>query len=361
MNTYILLRTMKRFAVFLFLAGPSCSSGAQQELPQSSARAVSSGKLRHTGDRTASRWATYSIERIGGPTQLYVAHTTDPKPVVILIHGSGCGPVMTVGADGTYRDTTLFQDVIAARLDRLHFAIVEKRGVEPLRFSPEMTLPQKQAAFRDRERRCSPDYLQSVTKQNRVDDVGAAVVALGQEPWAREILLLGHSEGTHVATGVLRAAKYPVTAAGLFASAGPTPFFGGYMAHGLSDRERFAATFEQIRWLQRSDDNAIHQGLPVRRFRTFWLESTSIEDVRDSIVPLFIAQGTKDGSTVPADLFTLEAIRQQPNRPIRYVVVENAGHAFDIPDGGSRVTELFDRFVQWATDPQRQTGLDVIQ
>ena len=143
-----MLLTMKRIVVFLFLlVGPSCSSSAQQELPQSPARAVSTGKLRYTGDSTSGRWATFSIERIGGAIRVYIAHTTDPKPVVILIHGSGCGAVMTVEPDGTHHDTTLFQDAIAARLDRFHFAIVEKRGVEPLRFSPEMTLLRNKRHF----------------------------------------------------------------------------------------------------------------------------------------------------------------------------------------------------------------------
>jgi hypothetical protein len=40
----------------------------------------------------------------------------------------------------------------------------------------------------------------------------------------------------------------------------------------------------------------------------FLVDGTPIEDVRDSTVPLFVAQGTRDDTTLPADLFTLEAI-----------------------------------------------------
>jgi len=102
--------------------------------------------------------------------------------------------------------------------------------------------------------------------------------------------------------------------------------------------------------LQRADDNFIYEGHPARRWKTFWLESTPLDDVRESTVPLFVAQGTRDGATLPADLFALEAVRQQPHRPLRYVVVPDGGHAFDTPDGKSHLGQLFEDFVHWALD-----------
>ena len=93
-------------------------------------------------------------------------------------------------------------------------------------------------------------------------------------------------------------------------------------------------------------DDFMFEGLPARRWKTFWLDSTPIDDVRDSSVPLFIAQGTRDDTTLPADLFALETIRQQPNRPIRYAVLEQGNHAFETPDGRSHLAELFDDFVR---------------
>ena len=113
--------------------------------------------------------------------------------------------------------------------------------------------------------------------------------------------------------------------------------------------------------LQRAEDDFMHEGLPARRWKTFWLDSTPMEDVRDSTVPLFVAQGSRDDSTLAADLFALEAIRQQPRRAIRYVVVERGDHAFETPDGKSHVSELFDDFVRWALDGKRQTSLATIK
>jgi pimeloyl-ACP methyl ester carboxylesterase len=311
---------------------------------------------------SSGHWARYRVDGAARDVDLYVAHSTDAKPVVLLIHGSGCAPLMTVDPGGGFHDTTLFQDLIPPHLEKLHFAVVDKRGVEPLRFSEGMTQKQKENAFELAQFRCSQDYLRNVTKQNRVDDVAAAIGALSRQPWVSRVILLGHSEGTHVATGVIRKmASGPITAAGLFASAGPIPYYGGYVARTAGDRDRFQSIFDQVRKLQQTDDDVMVEGHPARRFKTFWLDSTPIEDVRQSTVPLFVAQGTRDGSTLPADLFALEAIRQQPDRPLRYVVVDQGDHAFETPDGRSRIGELFDDFVRWALDPNRQTGLKVLK
>ena len=84
------------------------------------------------------------------------------------------------------------------------------------------------------------------------------------------------------------------------------------------------------------------------------------DDVHDSAVPLFVAQGSRDDTTLAADLFALEAIRQQPKRPLRYVVVEQGDHAFETPDRKSHLAELFDDFLTWALDPGRQTSLGTL-
>jgi hypothetical protein len=176
----------------------------------------------------------------------------------------------------------------------------------------------------------------------------------------KEIVLAGHSEGSHVVTGVLRRLGQPtIVAAGLFASAAPIPFYAGYAARG-ADSARFREVFDRVRMLQRADDDLMYQGLPARRWKTFWLESTPVEDVRDSMVPLFVGQGSRDGSTLAADLFALEAIRQQPARSIRYVVVDGADHAFGTPKG-DRLGPLFDDFLTWATDANRQTSVDLLK
>jgi hypothetical protein len=103
------------------------------------------------------------------------------------------------------------------------------------------------------------------------------------------------------------------------------------------------------------------EGHPARRFKTFWLDSTPIEDVRQSAVPLFVAQGTRDGSTLPADLFALEAIRQQPDRSLRYVASIRETTRSRLRTESLTSPNSFDDFVHWALDANRQTGLRVLK
>jgi pimeloyl-ACP methyl ester carboxylesterase len=297
----------------------------------------------------------------GRSVEVYVAHDERPKPVVILLHGSGCLPEFTVDPDMSFHETSLFQDAIGPALERVHVAVVGRRGVEPLAFSVGMTDSDKRQAFERAMRECSADYFQQATKPTRVADAVTAIRALRGQAWVRKILLAGHSEGTEVVTGVLQRRDPDVDGAGLFASAGPIRFFGGYVARGPGDREFFKRVFDRVRMLQQADDDFMYEGLPARRWKTFWLDSTPIDDVRNSTVPLFVAQGSRDETTLPADLFALEAIRQQPTRPIRYVVVEQGNHAFETPDGRSHVAGLFADFLAWALDSKHQTSLDVVR
>ena len=307
-----------------------------------------------------AQWIRYRVDARDRAIGVYLMRDDRPKPLVVLIHGSGCGPIMTISAAGELRDTSLFQDVVASRSGDFHFALVEKRGVQPLVFAAGTTRDDRLKAFERAQQECSPEFMRHVTKPARVEDVLATVMALSRERWVTSILMAGHSEGTHVATGILRAMKQPpVAAAGLFASAGPMPFYAGYAARG-PDVARFQQTLDRVRMLQSADDDFLYQGLPARRWKTFWLDGTPIDDVRDSVVPLFVAQGTRDGATLAADLFVLEATRQQPTRRLRYVVVEGGDHAFETPNG-ERLGRLFDDFLQWAADSARQTSVHVLK
>lgn len=323
-------------------------------------RAAQTPGLTLVSSPPTGHWAQYRLD--DHKVDVYLAHDAQPKPVVLLLQGSGCAPLMTAQPDGTLEDTSLFQDFVAPRLNALHFALLEKRGIPLLRFSGNMNQQATISAFREAGEHCAPDYLANATKQSRVEDVVATTRALTREPWARQLILVGHSEGTHVVTGVLRVTNpSEVAAAALFASAGPIPFFGGYVARGAGDRAQFESTFDEIRMLQRQDDDFVYQGLPVRRWKTFWLDSTPVDDVRATVVPLFVAQGTRDGSTLPADLFALEAIRQQPGRPFRYVVLDQGNHEFETPDGHSHLADLLDDFIRWALDDHRKTGLGIVK
>jgi hypothetical protein len=95
-------------------------------------------------------------------------------------------------------------------------------------------------------------------------------------------------------------------------------------------------------------------------WKTYRLESTPLDDVRESMVPLFVAHGTRDGTILAPDLFVIEALRQRPTRSLRYVVLENGDHAFETAPGQSRIPEIFNDSLGWALDSGRTTGTAVL-
>jgi pimeloyl-ACP methyl ester carboxylesterase len=253
--------------------------------------------------------------------------------------------------------TSLFQDVVAAASRRVHFAVIEKPGIAPLKFDSAMNQEEKRRAFDLAGFRCNQEFFEHATKTVRVDDVRVAMAALARQRWASGFILVGHSEGTHVATGVLKSRPAEPVLAALFASAGPTPFWSGYVSEG-GTRAGFERAFNRIRMLQTADDGLM--GFPARRSKTFWLESTPLDDIRESMVPLFVAHGTRHGTILAPDLFVIEAVRLQPTRPLRYVVLENGDHAFETAPGQSRIPEIFNDFLDWALDAGRATSTAVL-
>jgi hypothetical protein len=82
--------------------------------------------------------------------------------------------------------------------------------------------------------------------------------------------------------------------------------------------------------------------------------------LRPSIVPLYVAHGEREANIHAADLFVLEALRQQPARPLRYAVVRNGNHAFVGSEGRDRFAQVFDDFVACALDSQHATGVALL-
>ena len=113
--------------------------------------------------------------------------------------------------------------------------------------------------------------------------------------------------------------------------------------------------------LQRADDDAMYQGHAARRWKSYALDTTPLEDVRESTAPLYVAYGGREPNLHAGDLFVLEALRQQPTRALRYVVVADGDHGFDSSNGRGHFAQVFDDFLAWALNPQRATGVEVLK
>lgn len=309
------------------------------------------------GPLFGTAWVEYQVNTAAGPVRLYTWHDETPKPVVVLLQGSACYPLFTVDPDGRFHGTTVFDEVMAPNKAAVHFALVEKRGVEPLRFPAGSSRAEQLALFRrigDGE--CSAEFYEQNSKGVRVADALSAVKALARQSWVTRVIVGGHSEGTRVAAGVVKAdAARTLAAAGLFSSA----TIQG-VDNDPSDRETFAAAVSRQSRLVDAPDDEMIEGLPARRWKSYTIEATPLDDLRDSTTPLFIAHGGGEPDMRGSDAFVLEVLRLRPKRPLRYVVVQNGDHAFARPTGESRMPELFADFLNWALDASPQTGVTVL-
>ncbi len=208
-----------QFAVLAMLS--ACWSIDAQELRQ----------LGNAEPLPPSPWAHHLVVHESRQLDVFIVSDDRRKPVVVMLPGSGCTPLFVHLPNKGYEDTSPYADLITTRRDRFHFAMIEKAGVEVLRFPPGLSATEMESMFA--RPNCTREYLNDVRLDTRSRDVAVAIEAIQREPWAGPVLLVGHSEGSHVVAYVAgHHREVNLTAVGLLASAGPTPFFAGYVASG---------------------------------------------------------------------------------------------------------------------------------
>lgn len=303
-------------------------------------------------------WTEYRVDNQGTPVHAFIRADATAKPVVVLLQGSGCLPLFTVDGEGAYHGTTLFDDVIRDQSDRFHFVLIEKRGVSALRFPAGMPRDEQIAQFgRVQNGECSSEYFAAESKDVRVADTSAVIQAVAHAPWAKDILVVGHSEGTRVAAGLARTpAASKIRALALLSSTG---LLGA--RNDPSHREQFRASVEWLQRLQTASEDERIEGLTGRRWKSYTITATPLDDLRDTTIPVFVAHGGREPDLLGADIFVLEMLRFQPKRPLRYVVVADGDHAFETSTHVARIGQLFDDFTSWSASLPPSITLGVIE
>jgi pimeloyl-ACP methyl ester carboxylesterase len=299
-------------------------------------------------------WEHWRLERASDPAlDVFLAHDSTKRPLVVLLQGSGCGPLFFLSDTGSgeqKRASSLFFGKAAeARLDRAHFVAIEKHGVRS--FGPFHA--------RDKERpQCSERYEARVDKPSRVRDVVDVIDALTKLPWVGPVLVAGHSEGADLATGVALALGQRLEAVGLFSSAGPSQLvdFAVY-AHRTGDSDTIRETFVEIQHVIDAKEEAAQfwRGHSMRRWRSYAIDSTPLDEMRACGVPTFVAHGSRDTNSPveSADMFVVELMRTNPSRPIYYIRVQDADHGFQLPGGENHKDFVFDEFLNWGLSRQK--------
>ncbi len=248
--------------------------------------------------------------------------------------------------DGRERkvSTALFSEFTAAQLERVHVVWVERRGLQS--FGP---LPPSEEAA-ERLAHCTTAH-GGVSKRERVADVAAVADAFARSPFVESIYVVGHSEGAYVASGVVKQLGHSVKAVGLLSGPGPTQFFD-WLVQARRDNDSQAAlrVLRDMVWLTSGNATGDYRGAAIERQLTYSIESTSIDDLAQSKVPIFVAQGTED-SKAPvesSDLFVAEALRDRERR-IRYLTLPGLDHGYrDAKSGKDYAPHVLDAFLDWA-------------
>ena len=94
-------------------------------------------------------------------------------------------------------------------------------------------------------------------------------------------------------------------------------------------------------------DDERYDGHPARRWKSYALSSSQLDDSPQHR-SIYVAHGGAEPDILSVEHFVLEALRQQPSRPLRYVVVEAAGHGFETTDGKSNIVAVLRDFFRWS-------------
>jgi predicted esterase len=313
--------------------------------------------LARIGPTPWAPWEAWQLPRAERPTlDIYLARTNERRPLLVLLQGSGCSPLFAIAEGGRRRMSSLL--VQAEDLpSTVHVMVIEKVGVRSFEASFDP------ATMAGGGQRCSDDYERNVDKQLRVADVVEAIRAARALPWVSEILVAGHSEGADVAAGVGRALGRELTAVGILSGAGATQLFDFVVAARVVSQhaEAHQALLETFA-LAGPNPPADYRGHSFRRWQSYALRSTPLDDLRATDLPIFVAHGTDDQASriENADLFVVELLRSARSSALFYWVLEGVDHGYVDAQGESHAARVLRRFVDWALDPGRPSGTELV-
>ncbi|MEO6954765.1 MAG: hypothetical protein ABI321_23395 [Polyangia bacterium] len=295
----------------------------------------------------------WSVTRDAAPAlDVYVAHGAARKPLVVLVQGSQCYPLFLLKPKRTVSTLFVPPDELASQA--VGFAMIERRGLRS--FGPAPASDEEARALGH----CTATH-GGVDKAERVADVLATVEALAKQPWVGPVFLLGHSEGADVVAGVARIAGPQIAAVGLLSGAGATRFFDDIaIAHRHGDLTAVKRSLDDLIALTGPAPPAEYAGAASVRQLSYAVDSTPLDDMRGTKVPVFVAGGTADehAPIESADLFVAELLRAR-TRSVHYVVLPKWDHGLNGPDGTSHAMAVVREFVRWATGPRNDRSVSI--
>ena len=294
----------------------------------------------------------------GDRLDIVVGKNADRKPVLAFLPGSVCIPTMDLidmGAQVGLSTTSPLMDASVQDALGVHIALLERRNLVSLR--AKIPAAKSDVSVRLAEEPCTERH-GGVTLQHRVEDSLAQLALLRQQPWAGPLLLVGTSEGADVAAAISADPRNPAQALLLIGGAGTSQFFDFvHQQREANSADGVRKIFADLDRFVAGDAPSHYLGYDAARWKSFAIDSSPLEHLLRSEIPVFIAHGERDESVpiASADATVVELMRKQPQRAIFYWSVANADHALQ-RQAVSRYDEVIGVFVRWAlSDPHGRT------
>lgn len=229
-------------------------------------------------------------DRLGRQVIYYTGHPATPAPILLMIQGSGCAPVMLPAAAGGGSSLYNFLPYAAER--RFTVIAVEK----PFAGTAE--------GARGTANGCSPEFNADFTAERWLAALQAALADARRLPWAdpRRTLVFGHSEGA-VMADLLAGGDPRITDVVSIAGTGTTQLFD-FLALAYQrcfDRAACIADVEgQARAIVANPESATDfaWGHPYRRWTSFFRVDPAAA-LLASRARIYLAFGTADQNVPP--------------------------------------------------------------
>jgi len=220
-----------------------------------------------------------------------------PKPVILLLQGSGANSVFAYKEDKIYKPF-LFKELLKHNKE-WHIVCVEKRGVQ-------LGDHVNASGFKN----CSQEFIKYYIKENRVSDINTVINYLHDHNISNkeELIIIGHSEGAMIAPSVA-AINSKVTHIALFgfsATHGLLDFLISQRIQLESNKIDEKEFHENYDWLVSTFKDVYHNREPERelfghtykRWLSFSFEK-SLDDLLRVEAPIFLGIGSSDRSAPP--------------------------------------------------------------
>lgn len=294
----------------------------------------------------------------GDRLDLIVGKSAERLPVLVFLPGSVCIPTMDIVDMGEHVALSTTSPVMDASLQAslgVHIALLERRNLVSMQ--QKIPAAKSDASIRLAEEPCTARH-GGVTLEQRVEDAFAQLDLLRQQPWAGPLLLVGTSEGADVVAAIAADRRNPALAVLLIGGAGTSQFFD------FVHQQRQAGSADGVRKIFDDLDGFLsgrapspYLGYDAARWKSFAIDSSPLEHLLQSDIPVFIAHGERDESVpiASADVMVVELMRKQPQRAICYWSVAGADHGLQQQER-SRYDEVIGAFVRWSlSDPHGRT------